>query len=169
MVWRTSANSPLGVQAPDGLPDTTPQVAVGTLAKFWDDVLGEGEFIYLPGVAGTVAGDVVLFDLIPGAQSTVRHSNASGSNTGRPLAVATSASVAGTWGWYQLSGVAIVNTVAGTVPGSAFATATAGIIGNTADPGDQILGVRISSSVGTPSAGKSYMTLNHPNCQSQIT
>lgn len=168
MVWKSGANSPLGYPVP-GNVDATAVVAVGTTAKFYDDTQGEGEFIYLPGVAFTVAGDAVEYDLAPGAQVTVRHSNATASNSGRSVAFATAAIVAGTWGWYQIGGLVIANTVAGTVAGAAMGTATVGSIGNTVDAGDQILNARISTAVGTPAAGKSYATINRPFVQGQIT
>lgn len=169
MAWKNGANSPLGVPAPNGVADTTPAVPVGTIAKFYDDAFGEAEFIYLPAVAGTVAGDCIEYDLNPAGVTTVRHSNATASNSGRPVAFATATSGAGTYEWYQISGVAIVNAVAGTVAGVMMGTATAGSVGNTADAGDQILGARISTAVGTPAAGKSYATINRPFVQGQIT
>lgn len=169
MVWKTSANSPLGLSAPNGIADPVQVNAVGTIAKFSDEVFGEGEFIYLPGVASCAAGDIVLYDLLPSGPSVTRHSNATGSNSGRPVAVALGPTVAGQWGWFQISGVAIVSAVAGTVAGVCMATATAGSVGNTADAGDQILNARISSAVGTPSAGKAYLTMNRPFVQGQIT
>lgn len=168
MAWKSGANAPLGLPVP-GNVDTTALVAVGTIGTFFEDVLGEGRYIYLPGVAATVAGDAVEYDLLPAGQVTVRHSNATASNSGRSIAFATAATVAGTFGWYQIDGVAIANTVAGTVAGAAMGTATAGSIGNTADAGDQILNARISSAVGTPSAGKSYVTITRPFVQGQIT
>lgn len=168
MAWKSNTNAPLGGSIP-GNVDVTALVAVGTIAKFFDDALGEGEFIYLPGVAATVAGDVVEYSLAPGAQATIRHSNATASNSGRSVAVATAATVAGTFGWYQIGGIATVNTVGGTVAGVAMGTATTGSLGNTADAGDQILGARIETAVGTPAAGKSYVQLNRPFVQGQIT
>jgi len=169
MVWKTGANSPMGISAPTGTADTVQVNAVGTIAKFYDDAFGEGEFIYLPGVASCAAGDAVLYDLLPSGPTTLRHSNATGSNTGRPVAFALGATVAGQWGWFQVSGVAIVSAVAGTVAGVMMASATAGSVGNTADAGDQILNARISSAVGTPAANKSYATINRPFVQGQIT
>lgn len=169
MPWKTGPNSPLGVSPPNGIADPNIVNQVGTIAKFTDEILGEAEFIYLPGVASCLAGDLVLYDLNPAGPSVTRHSNATGSNSGRPVAVALGPTVAGQFGWFQISGVAIVNAVAGTVAGVCMATATAGAVGNTADPGDQILNARISTPVGTPAAGKCYVTMNRPFVQGQIT
>ena len=173
MPFKTGPNSALGVATvlgtPSGIADTTAQVLVNTVVTMVDETQGAGDFIYLPGVAGTVAGDLVVYDLTPGAQSTTRLVNNAQNNTGRPVAVALAATVAGQFGWYQISGVAIVNAVVGTVAGAAFANATTGSISNTADAGDQLIGARVLTAVGTPSAGKAYVALNRPNMQSQIT
>lgn len=170
MPFKTSYNSGLGVIGFNlGDVDTVAKVPVGTIARGYDDVQGEGEFIYLPGAANVALGDAVIYDLAPGAQAVTRHSNATGSNSGRPVAFAVTAIGAGQFGWYQISGVAIVSTVAGTVAGVMMASATAGSVSNTADAGDQILGARISTAVGTPLANKSYATINRPYVQGQIT
>lgn len=168
MAWKPGANSPLGLSVP-GNVDAAATVQVGTIAKFYDDTQGEGEFIYLPGVANTVAGDLVEYDLAPGAQATVRHSNATASNSGRPLAVATAAIVAAKFGWYQIAGVAIINTVAAQAAGVMMASATAGAVANGADAGDQILNARLSTATGTPAAGQAYATIQRPFVQGQIT
>lgn len=168
MAWKSNANSPLGVSLP-GTVDTAVSVPIGTIAKFFDDAFGEGEFIYLPGVAATAAGDCVEYDLAPGAQVTVRHTNATASNSGRPVAFATAATVAATYGWYQIGGLAIINVAAGMAAGNLFGTGTAGVLDDGADAGDQILGARCSTAIGTPSAGKSYATINRPFVQGQIT
>jgi hypothetical protein len=149
--------------------DTSAKIPVGTVVKGYDDTQGEGEFIYLPGAANVAAGDFVVYDLAPGAQAVTRLAKDVVNNTARPVAVALTAIGAGSFGWYQISGVAIGNTVAATAAGVCMATATVGSVGNTADAGDQILGARISTAVGTPAAGQSYITLNRPCMQSQIT
>jgi hypothetical protein len=171
MAWKPASNAPLGLPAAQpAILDTTAVVPVGTIANFYEDVLGLfGEFIYLPGVAATVAGDVVAYDLTPGAQLTLRDSNATSSNTGRPLAVALNATVAGNFGWYQIGGVAIVNTTAAQAAGNVFATATAGSVGNTLDAGDQILNARLLTATGVPAALKAYIMLNRPFKQGNIT
>lgn len=172
MAWKPAFNAPLGIPPVQTVAiqiDTAAKVTVGSIVQFNEDTLGFAELIYLPGVAATVAGDIVEYDLTPGAQATIRHSNATGSNSGRPVAIALAPTVAATFGWYQISGCAIVNVVAGTVAGKAMATATAGQLGNTADAGDQILNAQILSAVGTPAAGQAYALINRPFVQGQIT
>lgn len=170
MTFKTSYNLGLGMTGLDvNSVDTVAKVPVGTLIRAYDDTQGEGEFIYLPGAANVAQGDAVIYDLTPGAQSVTRHSNATGSNTGRPVAFAVQACGAGQFGWYQIGGCALVSAIGGTVAGVMMGTATTGSVGNTADAGDQILGARILTAVGTPSANKSYALINRPFVQGQIT
>lgn len=166
--WKSGANSPLGYPVP-GNVDATELVAIGTIAKFFDETQGEGEFIYLPGVAATAYGDCVEYDLNPGSEVTIRHSNATATGSGRPVAFATAATIAATFGWYQIGGVAVISVAAGMAAGLLFGTATAGVLDDGADAGDQILGARCSSAIGTPAANKSYATINRPFVQGQIT
>lgn len=173
MPFKTGPNAPLGIPnpygSPSGTPDTTAQVPIGTIATFVDETQGPCEFIYLPGVANTAKGDIVLYSLAPGAQSTTRHTNATGSNSGRPVAFALQPILASQFGWYQIGGLTLVSAVAGTVAGVMMATATAGSVGNTADAGDQILGAYLLTAVGTPEASKSYAMISRPCVQGQIT
>lgn len=170
-MWKPGYNAALGLPVMNPTTvDPAAVVPVGTIATFVEDTLGtSGEFIYLPGVAATVAGDIVLYDLTPGSQTTTRHSNATGSNSGRPVAIAMAAVLATQFGWYQISGVATVNATAASAAGGMFATATAGSVNSAADAGDQILNARLLTAVGTPSAGKAYALLQRPFVQGQIT
>lgn len=83
---------------------------LGTIVRGKDPVLGEGEFIYLVGVANTDAGDVVSYDAA-GHQTAIA-SIAAG--IPRPLAVAMSDNVASSYGWYQIGGVAVINKASAT-------------------------------------------------------
>jgi hypothetical protein len=170
MAWKPGPNAPLGI--PNGSPaiaDTVPTVPVGALQYFVEDTQGPCELIYGPGVAGLVAGDLVVFDWTPGAIAVTRHVKDTFANTGRMVGVAVSAPQAGQYGWYIIQGTAIVNAVAGTVAGVVMGTATTGQVGNTADAGDQILNARIYTAQGVPAAGKVYMHLNRSCIQGQIT
>lgn len=170
MSWKPGPNAPLGV--PNGIPsipDAVALCAIGTIREFVEDTQGPAELIYLPGVASTLAGDMVEYDLTPGAQATIRHSNATGSNSGRPLAVALAPTVAGQFGWYQISGCALVSTTAAQAAGNVYGTATAGAVGNTLDAGDQILNARLVTATGTPAALKAYMMIQRPFVQGNIT
>jgi hypothetical protein len=170
MTFKTGANAALGVAAFIlAAVDVTPKVPVGTIAKAYDDTLGEAEFIYLPGVANTAAGDGIVYDLLPGGQAITRSLAATHVNSGQPFAVALVAVPAGSYGWFQISGVAIVNVTAASAAGKAFLTATAGNLNSAAVAGVQVLGARLSSAIGTPAANQAYLTLNRPFVQGQIT
>ena len=167
MAWKSGANSPLGLPVP-GSVDDTELVAVGTIAKFYDDTLGEGEFIYLPGVASVAYGDGVLYDLMPGAEAIVRVTTTNGAGKGRPIAFASAAIVAGKFGWFQIRGVAVVSVAAGYVAGLLYTTATAGVLDDAVVALASIVGALGSSAVGTPVANKAYATLLYPRTQGTV-
>lgn len=171
MAWKTGLNAGLGL--PNAIqpvvPDPTPYVPVGTVASFWEDTLGPANLIYLPGIANVAAGDVVAYDLFPGNATVSRLVTPGNANNGRSVAVALSPVVTAQYGWFQITGVAIVNAIGGVVAGPAMGSGTAGSLGSAAVAGGQILGARFSSGVGTPATGKAYLTLNNPFIQGQIT
>lgn len=168
--FRTAANAALGL--PDFNPavvDDTAKIKVGTIAKAFDETQGEGEFIYLPGVASCAEGDFVVYDLVPGSQAIARAVAATHAGKGRPVAVAMAAVVAGKYGWFQISGVAVGNVAASFAAGSmVFLTSTAGTVDDAAVNGAQVLGAHGSSAIGTPDSGQAYITLNRPFVQGQI-
>lgn len=83
---------------------TTQQHKLGTIVRAVDPTYGEGEFIYLKGVGSTTVGALVTYNV--GFQSALATSAVGISN---PHAVAMSACVANEYGWYQISGLAIVS------------------------------------------------------------
>lgn len=168
MPFKPSYNSGLGIPVIGNVDDTA-CYPVGTIIKAFDGTQGEGEFIYLPGVANTAVDDCVVYDLAPGAQATARTASGTHVNTGRNVAFAQAAIVAGKFGWYQIAGVAKANVLAGFVAGAkVFLTATAGSLDDAAVNGCQLIGAMGSSAIGTPAAGKSYLTINRPAIQSQV-
>ena len=70
--------------------------------------LGEGEFIYLQGVANTVPGSLVTFDGGGQTALTLGPSTSLSAVTGRPVAVAMSTNGATGYGWYMIRGNAPV-------------------------------------------------------------
>ena len=171
MPFVTSYNAGLG--APQIAPATVDDRAmypIGTIIKGYDATQGEAEFIYLPGVAAVVLGDVVVYDLLPGAATIVRALSGTHLNSGRPVAVAMGAVVALKFGWFQISGVAVVSVLAGFVAGTkVWLSATAGNVANAAIAGCQLIGAIGSSAIGTPAANKAYVTICRPSVQTQIT
>ena len=94
---------------------------LGDIVKAVDPTYGAAEFIYLKGVANTVVGSVVNYD-----DSFQTALNTTGLSTPRPVAVAMAACVAGEYGWYQISGIAVAvkaNSVS-FAKGAALAVAT---------------------------------------------
>ena len=86
---------------------TTQQHPVGTIVRAQDPIYGEGEFVYLIGVASTIVGSIVTYhdgDTLVGQTAL----STTAVDSGEPLAVAMSACVAGEYGWYQIGGVAVL-------------------------------------------------------------
>lgn len=131
---------------------------IGTRVRAYDPTYGEGEFIYLKGVASTAVGDFVVYEEY--ANTTTR---AVAGSRG-PGAVAMSANVADQYGWYQTFGAAVVK--AGTVAdnGDVFLTATAGTVDDANVAGDKVDGARFKSANGTPSAGFAICQISYPSC-----
>lgn len=100
----TPAENVLVSSAP-GTVDATQKHSLGTIRLFKDPNYGTAEFIYLRGVASTVAGDAVTYN----GSTFVTTRAAVGAGISFKLAWATAATVADTWGWYQISGLAIAN------------------------------------------------------------
>lgn len=149
--------------------DTVQRLPIGTIVKAVDPTLGEGEFIYLPGVVNCLAGCAVVYDLTPGANVTALTLSGTHLNGGHPLAVAVVAVPAASFGWFQISGVAITAGIAAGIAGKCMLTTTAGALDDTAIAGCQVLGARQLTAFNTPSAGFAYTLLNRPSIQSQIT
>ncbi|MCU0905633.1 MAG: hypothetical protein MUE83_17460, partial [Tabrizicola sp.] len=106
-----------------GSVDTSAAVDVGTIVRAVDPIYGAGEFIYLKGVASTVTGSWVTYNMDDGSTALLA-ANAIG-----PVAVAMGATVANTWGWYQIQGKAVGRVLAGFVDNAnVYATATAGSV-----------------------------------------
>lgn len=171
MGWKTGLNAPLGAPLID--PTTvhdSEDYPIGTIISGYDDTQGYGEFIFLPGVASCTEGDLVVYDLVPAAEATVLALTTTHDNSGRPVAVALGAVVAGKYGWFQITGVAIVNVAASFAAGNkVFMTTTAGTVDDAAVAGAQVLGAISSSAIGTPAAGQAYVTMNRAFLQGQIT
>lgn len=131
MAYRFTENT-LGWQ-PIASISTVKNHPLGTIRRAVDPTFGEGEFIYLLGVTGTVVGTVVNYD--DSYQTAI---NTGGLQTPRPVAVAMGINVGSSYGWYQISGIAVVlkaNSVSfakgaalGVATGKAIAVATGQIL-----------------------------------------
>lgn len=99
---------------PIATTETTQKHPLGTVVRAKDPTFGEGEFIYLLGVASTTIGAIVNYDVATTSkwQTALSTTAVAKSN---PLAVAMSANVAGpNYGWYQISGLAVCSKLLAT-------------------------------------------------------
>lgn len=133
-----------------------------------DPTYGEGEFILLPGVASTVVGSVVTYNTT--AYTTALA--AVGTNKPQPIAIAMSANTsASTWGWYQISGVAVVKKTC-TVSFAAGATLGVLTIGLVAasGTGKEVEGALVAA-VASATAGRTTVAvvMNRPRMQGRVT
>lgn len=147
---------------------TTKKHALGEIVKAVDSTYGMGEFIYLLGVASTEVGSLVKYNAT--TYLTVLATNTTVQNV--PVAVAMSANVASQYGWYQISGNAVVKKtgVAVTPQVNLFLSATAGRVKVAASAGLQVCAARsanLTTIVTTTSTV--VVTINRPHLQSQIT
>ena len=86
---------------------TTQKHQLGSIVRAYDSTYGEGEFIYLKGVASTAVGSIVEYTTsYQTGLSTIAL------ETPLPLAVAMSACVASEFGWYQIGGEAVMKKTA---------------------------------------------------------
>ncbi|MBB5051124.1 hypothetical protein HNQ36_001078 [Afipia massiliensis] len=129
---------------------------LGRTIEAIDATYGNGEFIFLKGVADTEVGSAVLYN--PDDWSTsLLAANDIGS-----VAIAMSANGANKGGWYQIRGKAVVK--AGTVSdnGNVYSTATAGTLDDAVVAGDRVKNAKFASANGTPSAGLAEIEIDHP-------
>ena len=140
-----------------GSVDTSAKVPVGTIVRATDPTYGAGEFIYLKGVASTAVGSWVTYNMDDGSTDLLA-ANAMG-----PVAVAMAATVASTWGWYQISGKAVGKALTGYVDNAnVYATATAGSIDDAVVAGDRVKNAKGASAVDTPSSGLAEFEIARP-------
>jgi len=150
--------------------DTTQRHPLGTIVKGWDPTYGEGEFIYLLGVASTTVGDVVTYNAT--TYQTALLTTTNGENKGVAVGIAMSANVASQYGWYQIDGNAVVKKtgVAVTPQVPIFISATAGKVKVLASSGQQILGAQTANlTTVVTTTSTVVVTINRPHTQGQIT
>lgn len=155
---------------PIDVTSTTQNQPLGQIVRATDPTYGEGEFIYLLGVASTVVGSVAKYNATTYLTELITVSN--GKNKGVPVGIAMSANVASQYGWYQISGNAVIKKtgVAVTPQVPVFISATTGRIKVLASAGQQILGAQtanLTTIVTTTSTV--VVTINRPHTQGQIT
>ena len=150
--------------------ETSAKHNLGQIVRGYDPTYGEGEFIYLLGVGSTIVGALVKYNAT--TYQTALLSVTNGKNKGVPVAVAMSANVASQYGWYMISGNAVIKktTVAVTPQVPIFVSATDGRLKVLASAGQQILGAQtanLTTIVTTTSTV--VVTISRPHTQGQIT
>jgi hypothetical protein len=148
----------------------SPPVPLGTVIRATDPTYGQGEFIYLLGVGSNQAGDVVTYNATTYQTALITVTNAK--VKGLPLAVSMSACVALEYGWFQISGNAVIRKtgVAVTPQVPIFISATSGWVKVLASAGQQIMAAQtanLTTIVTTTSTV--VVTINRPFSQGQIT
>lgn len=147
--------------------DTTQNHPVGTIVTGDDPTYGGAEFIYLKGVASTAVGSLVTYNTVDGTTALAPV----GTNKPQPVAVAMSANVASQWGWYQISGIAVVAKTAtvSLAAGVAVGVKTIGLVASTGS-GKEIHGALVAA-VASAATGRTtvQVVVNRPRMQGRIT
>ena len=150
---------------PIATTSTTQNHPLGKIVRAKDPTLGAGEFIYLLGIVGTVAGLAVFYDGTTG--HTALTSTSGVVDGGSPLAIAMSANVASQYGWYQIGGNStVLKTAKQITPATpkVYLSATSGRVMPTSVAGRQILGARFSTvATVTTTTSTVVVTLNRPS------
>ena len=138
--------------------ETTQKHPLGRRVRATHATYGEGEFIYLLGVASTAVGSWVLFNEDDHSTSLLA------ANDIGPVAIAMSANVASQYGWYQIYGKAVGKALAAFADnGNVYATATAGSIDDAVVAGDLVKNAKGASAVDTPSTGLAEFEIQYPS------
>lgn len=143
---------PLVVGKPSSIvsASTVPVVPVGSERRAVDSVYGEATFKYLPGCLSAAAGIMVVFKTnLSGVNSASATPNTA--STGRPVAVGMATIPSGTYGWFQITGNAVIKKNATKVSplSKVYQSSTAGRIAGT---GVTSAGKVIVNAVSTPTA-----------------
>lgn len=144
--------------------ETVQKHPLGTIVRAYDPTYGEGEFIYLLGVASTAVGSPVVYNTT-GYQTALAPV---GTNLPQPVAFAMSANVASQYGWYQIGGRAIAKKTSGLAlaANAAVGVKTAGLVATTGT-GKEIQGA-LTIGVSTASTTVSLI-IDRPHMQGRIT
>ena len=134
-------NGRIGMQ-PIADTSTTQNHPLGTIVNAKDPTYGQAEFIYLTGVASTAVGAWVTYD-VDGA-SALLVASAVG-----PVAIAMSANVAASYGWYMIHGKHSAGLCWGSLALASnailYATASAGLVDDAVVSGDVIVNAKVDA------------------------
>lgn len=157
-MWTPNENRLLGQQIDE--VSLTQKHALGERIKCKDPTYGEGEFIYVKGVASGALGSVALY-----APDDFSTSLATSNDKGK-LCVFMAALVDSTYGWGQIFGKGAAKVLAGFADNAdCYLTGTAGSVDDTDVAGDFIRGMKGASAIDTPSTGLAEVELGYPEVQ----
>jgi hypothetical protein len=169
------------VLAANYAPTTTTALpfAQGFILRGVDQALGGAEFMFGKASEALAAGDVVeVTTTFTGGNATVsvQKWRATTASVGLILAVAMAAVTSGNFGWFQLSGLAIVNSNGATAANDRAFWQANGVVSTTLVAGKQALGMNAMSAqnatvtgYGAIGAAKSVYLLQRPFGQGNIT
>jgi len=174
MGWVQIANVDSGVLPPSAVSSgsttyvPTPPLAAGMIIEAVDPTYGTAEFILLAGVASTAVGSLVTYN----TTSFTTALAPVGTNKPQPIAVAMSANTAATtWGWYQISGVAVAAKTAtvSLAAGVAIGVKTIGLVAATGS-GKEVQGALVAA-VASAATGRTtvQVVINRPHMQGRIS
>jgi myo-inositol-hexaphosphate 3-phosphohydrolase len=134
--------------------DTTPLYKMTEECKGISGTHGPAIFRYLKGVANTAEGSVVTFD----EEGVTALIAANGKGF---VAVALGATVANTYGWYQVGGKAAAKCHTSSADNTTVGRENAdGTIGDGRAAGDEIIGAMARSATDTPASGMCWLQLS---------
>ena len=151
------------------------------ILRGYDAALGGGEFVFAQASGTIAAGTVCQFNqsLTNGAIINAAAAWAGTANNGDVLGVAVAAMTVDQWGWFQISGNAIVTCQGAPAAGNPVYWQAAGVVSPTAVAGKQMIGGKFATApavtLGTGStavvlsATQAVLLLDRPNAQTQIT
>lgn len=133
---------------------------LGKIVTAVDPTLGEGEFIYLQGVASTGTGYIVRYD--DGFQTAL---NTSALTDSLPLAVSMAACTASYYGWYQISGLAVAAKASATTMADGAGLGSASGLAIAVSTNVQIQGAVVRTVTTSSGSGATTVaiTINRPH------
>jgi hypothetical protein len=172
--WVQIANIDTGVLPPSATSSgsttyiPTPPLVPGMIIEATDPTYGTAEFILLAGVASTAVGSVVTYN----TTSFTTALAAVGTNKPQPIAIAMSANTSATnWGWYQISGLAVVKKTCtvSLAANAAVGVLTIGLIAGTGS-GKEVQGALVAA-VASATAGRTtvQVVINRPHMQGRVS
>jgi len=136
--------------------DTTPEFALGTKVTARNTSTGyAGEFVYMKGVASTAASLWVLLNYDDGSTTLLADGQIG------PAGVAMAATIASTYGWYQVRGKAAAMLAASIADNAGLYVSAAGVAIATASGKSEIIGARAAAASGS-SAASTEVEINYP-------